>query len=209
MTDIEQAGQEVQEYLDTEIVAWRPEPGDAVVGVLRGLEHRTNEWSTNYPLLTIAPLSGATPWLGVHAFHTVLWKHVEDAAPQIGDVVGVKYLGRQGVGGSSNEYEGYKFTLRRTGSSGNGAAHEGASTPEPEATGWSPESTMRAPAAPGTDSDENVVAGVAQWQALLAQCDGSEQAATNRINLANRTNYTKETARAGASWAEVQKALST
>lgn len=55
--------------------------------------------------------------------------------------------------------------------------------------------------------DRQEVATGAQWITLLERCGGSMKAATNRINLANRTGYRPETVREEATWAELVKAM--
>ncbi len=50
-------------------------------------------------------------------------------------------------------------------------------------------------------------ATTAQWAKLLSLVDGSTKEATSLINNANGTHYTYPSAKAGATWAELEKAM--
>ena len=50
-------------------------------------------------------------------------------------------------------------------------------------------------------------ATTAQWAKLLSLVDGSTKEAVSLINDANGTHYTYPSAKAGATWAELEKAM--
>lgn len=85
--------EDIHELLDRETLTWDPEPGDAIVGILRATSRRTSAHTENYPVLTIEPEDGST-WVDVHAWHHVLWDEYRTQAPLIGDAIGIRFLGK-------------------------------------------------------------------------------------------------------------------
>lgn len=226
--EVLEAAEAVRALLSADTVSWRPEPGDEVLGLLKALTRRTTEHSENYPVLTIAPLDGST-WIDVHAFHTVLWDEVEKQDPRVGDLVGVRYIGRVAGGKGGDGYERYRFGAQRLASSsgspdpaalqdddgrGSGSVPERSSTPASDSGAPVPEGSPRASTVAlgevhrsALGGEPEPLGGENQWAALLDLCDGNEQIATNRINARNHASYTRQTARAGATWSELEKAL--
>lgn len=109
-TELERALAQAHDILASDAEPWKPQPGEEVLGILRARDVRTSAHSDDYPLLTIE--AGPGQWWDVHAYHTVLWDEVKRQDPQVGDVVGVRYLGRSDHGGQGGEgYERYKLVV--------------------------------------------------------------------------------------------------
>lgn len=91
--------------------AWRPEPGDRVIGKVVGLDERQGDYEP-YPVVTIQ--TSTNELVAVHGFHSVLKNELAKLAPQVGDEVGIVYKGKtepKTKGG--NEYENYKVVIER------------------------------------------------------------------------------------------------
>ena len=83
--------------------AWRPKPGDTLVGKVVQLDTRTGDFEP-YPIVTVAAEDGTErAW---HAFHTVGRNELARQRPMIGDRLGVKYLGKSPKG-----YEAYRVLV--------------------------------------------------------------------------------------------------
>jgi hypothetical protein len=91
----------LEDRLDSTAEAWRPEPGDKVVGVVADVDSRTTEFGT-YPIVTLR--TDADEEIAVHAFHTVLKREFAKRPPRLGEGLGIKYLGK-----SEKGYEGYRI----------------------------------------------------------------------------------------------------
>jgi hypothetical protein len=96
--------------LDRPKVAWRPSPGDAVIGKVVAMMTATSEYA-DYPLLTLDP-GPDSPLVDVHAFHTWLKSDIVRLNVREGDIFGVKFLD---VNGPRNAAR-YRTSLKRTGS---------------------------------------------------------------------------------------------
>lgn len=70
--------------------AWRPEPGDSLIGFLTEIAVGTSDYG-DYPILTLTTANGDRA--SVHAFHTVLKDGLIDAQPSIGEELAIKYNG--------------------------------------------------------------------------------------------------------------------
>lgn len=71
--------------------AWMPSEGDSLIGHVSEIAVGNSEYGT-YPIVTVMT-AGGDRW-AIHAFHTVLHDAIVDAAPDIGEEVAVKYMGR-------------------------------------------------------------------------------------------------------------------
>lgn len=73
---------------------WRPEEGDLLIGEVTEV---TSGWSDHagdfYPILTIKRRDNGES-VSVHCFHTVLKNKILTLRPQVGQTVGIKYLGK-------------------------------------------------------------------------------------------------------------------
>lgn len=86
--------------------AWKPEPGDELIGKVVDLGQRTTEWGT-YPIVTVKPEDG--PALAFHAYHTVAKDALAGAYPSIGCEIGIRYFGK--VTGEKFSYQKYKIVV--------------------------------------------------------------------------------------------------
>ena len=71
--------------------AWRPDPGDAVIGEVAEISSREGGYGA-YPIITLTVADGTR--LAVHAFHSVLLSELKKIKPQVGHRIGIKYVGR-------------------------------------------------------------------------------------------------------------------
>jgi hypothetical protein len=100
----------LHDALDAEYAsAWRPNPGDKLIGTVTELSEREGSYGC-YPIVTVATESGER--LAVHAFHEVLANELARVAPKVGDIIGVKYAGK-------DPDKGYhRYRVRREGGDG-------------------------------------------------------------------------------------------
>jgi len=158
----------VRELLDMpEGEPWKPEAaGEEVVGMLRARSTRSSEHSKDYPLLVIETTSGA--WVGVHAFHQVLWEEIMRQDPQVGDAIGIRYLGRD----DSGRYERYRLAThhveRPAGPTG-GPLSSGAASAVP-ASGAELGANPGGATPPPTDEGPGAGTRVDAWTELLERC---------------------------------------
>ena len=97
----------LEERLDAEFApAWRPSPGDKLVGTVTELSERDGAYGA-YPIVTVRQADGKE--LAVHAFHEVLQSELARIAPKHGDEIGIKYQGKD----SERGY--HRYTVRRAG----------------------------------------------------------------------------------------------
>jgi hypothetical protein len=97
---VETTGRSLDERLDSFAEAWKPEPGEKLVGVVVDLDSRETEYG-RYAIVTLRTDEGDER--AVHAYHTVLAREFEKRTPRLGERLGVKYLGKSDKG-----YEGYR-----------------------------------------------------------------------------------------------------
>jgi hypothetical protein len=88
--------------------AWRPEPGDKLVGEVVGVSERTGGYGS-YPIVTLRCEDGEE--VAIHAFRTVLASRLADVKPRIGEQLGVKYEGE--IDGGERRYHSYKLAIDR------------------------------------------------------------------------------------------------
>lgn len=85
---------------------WKPEPGNAVKGVVTDIAATDNGWGP-YPVLTLKREDGSE--IAVHAFHDVLRKELARRRPGVGADLEITYLGlKKPKGGSGNGYHAYR-----------------------------------------------------------------------------------------------------
>ena len=82
--------------------AWRPSEGDSVIGEVIRTDRRDGGHGT-YLIVTLQTDQGE---IAIHAFHEVLKREFEERAPQIGELIAVKYLGEK-QGRAGNRYHAY------------------------------------------------------------------------------------------------------
>jgi hypothetical protein len=80
----------INDELDREFApAWKPQPGDKLVGIITDLSSREGEYGV-YAICTVRTEDGE---FAAHAFHEVLANELARIAPEVGDHIGIKYLG--------------------------------------------------------------------------------------------------------------------
>jgi hypothetical protein len=96
----------LDERLDSFAEPWKPEPGDKLVGEVVELDERTNEYGT-YPVVTVRTDDGEE--LAFHAFRTVAKNELAKQRPEVGDRIGIKYVGKP----EGKDYELYRVKVER------------------------------------------------------------------------------------------------
>lgn len=81
----------LEDRLDQDVVGWKPDAGDKVLGTLVTVTEREGEYGP-YPYLEVEQSDGSI--IGVHAFHTVLKNEIAQQEPEVGDEWGAKYHGK-------------------------------------------------------------------------------------------------------------------
>lgn len=99
----------VLDDLDREYApAWKPEPGEKIAGIVTEISEREGTFG-RYPIVTLRTEDGE---FAVHAFHEVLQNELARLAPKPGDMLGIKYAGK-------DEERGYhRYRVRRGGADG-------------------------------------------------------------------------------------------
>jgi hypothetical protein len=102
------------DQVESDVVGWRPEPGDTIVGILVDITEGEGDWGP-YPLLSIKTLDGEL--VGIHCFHTVLKKEVtrkiDREQMKIGDKIAVAYRGEGTAKGGNNAPQMYRIAVKR------------------------------------------------------------------------------------------------
>lgn len=94
------------DQLDKEYApAWRPEPGDKVIGEIIALSEREGDYGP-YPIVTIRDDNGGEHAL--HCFHGVLASEIAKLRPRVGERIGVKYVGQQPRASGDGKYHSYR-----------------------------------------------------------------------------------------------------
>lgn len=98
----------IEELLEIQSEAWKPEDGSpqSIVGELIERATMPGDKYGPYPFLSILPDGSNTAW-AVHAFGTVLQGEIAKQDPQVGDKVGLKFLGVP----AGKEYKLYKLVV--------------------------------------------------------------------------------------------------
>lgn len=94
--------------------AWRPDKEDAdlLVGEIVDIDRGQSDYEP-YPILTVRKEDGSE--VAVHAFHTVLKNELIRQQPNIGERIGIKYLGEQKTkpGSKFSSFIGYRVKVDR------------------------------------------------------------------------------------------------
>jgi hypothetical protein len=101
-------GRSLEDRLEANAEPWKPNvnDNDTVVGTVIDVDSRTTEFGM-YPIVTVATDAGDE--VAVHAFHTVLKNEFAKRPPQLGERLGIKYLGKHAKG-----YEAYRIVWEKT-----------------------------------------------------------------------------------------------
>ena len=94
--------------------AWRPdqEDPDTIIGKVVDIQVGTSDYDP-YPLIVIQQDDGSEK--AIHGFHTVLKNELLRNKPQIGERIGIKYLGEQETkpGSRFKSFIGYRVSVER------------------------------------------------------------------------------------------------
>ncbi len=93
----------IEDRLDSTAEAWRPKPGERVIGTVVDVDARTTEFGT-YPIVVLLTDNGDE--VAVHGFHSVVKNELAKRPPQLGERLGIKYLGKSPKG-----YENYPLVF--------------------------------------------------------------------------------------------------
>lgn len=88
--------------------AWRPEAGDKLIGTVSLLSEREGYDGDPYPIVTVKTDTGEE-W-AFHAFHTVAKNELAKLRPQVGDQIGIKYIGRVKSANGRSSYHAYRIS---------------------------------------------------------------------------------------------------
>jgi hypothetical protein len=146
---------DIADRLDRDLpAAWRPDKDDSdkLVGKIISIDRGTGEYDP-YPLLVIEQDDGEEK--AVHAFHTVLKNELLRLKPQIGERIGIKFLGEQKTkpGSKFSSFIGYRVTVDRDGGSFNWESIGAEPDPTPDAFKAPEPEPVTAPAGAGDDED--------------------------------------------------------
>lgn len=98
---------DLEAQLDQETEPWMAEPGDKLVGRIVELSTMESQYG-DYPLVIVQTDDGKE--MAFHAFRTVAKQEIARHKPQVGDRIGIKYLGRL----PDKTYDGYKIRIIRS-----------------------------------------------------------------------------------------------
>lgn len=110
--------------------AWRPDPGDKLVGDVVELGQRDGAYGA-YPIVTVRRDDGTE--LALHAFHTVAQTELARARPQIGERIAIKYVGKKTGADGRSSYHAYKVAVDRQAAAFNWGAFAGEQNADPVA----------------------------------------------------------------------------
>lgn len=96
--------------LDSYPEAWRPQPGDKLIGEVVALDVRDGYSGKPYPVVVVLD-DDAGKELAFHAFHDVPRRELAAQRPQVGERIGVLYRGKP----AGQSYEGYRLIVDRAG----------------------------------------------------------------------------------------------
>lgn len=94
--------------LDSFAEAWRPEPGDKLVGRVVEISERQSEYDDGpYPIVTVETDEGEQ--FAFHGFHTVAKSELAKQRPRVDERIGIAYHGKHADRG----YERYRVIVER------------------------------------------------------------------------------------------------
>lgn len=108
--------------------AWRPEPGDKLVGEIVAVSQGRSSWDGRaYPIVTVRNADSGED-RAVHALHSVLLDELTRERPSVGERIGIKYVGE--IAGARSTYRKYTVVIDRPGGVWDALAPEQAPLPE-------------------------------------------------------------------------------
>jgi hypothetical protein len=97
----------LNDRLDSYAEAWRPKPGDKLIGVIVDLDERASEYDEDpYPIVTVERDDDGRE-VAWHAYHTVARNELAKQRPQRGDRIGIAYHGKP----DGKSYESYRIIV--------------------------------------------------------------------------------------------------
>lgn len=152
--------------------AWRPNPGETIVGRLIGADEGRNVKGLPYPILTLAT-TGDGEIVKVHALHQVLQQELAKRAPTLDDELTITYHGQP----DGKDYHHYTVQGGRQPSI-DWARYRDPHDPEP-APATTPSTAVPASSEPITDAD---LASIRRLlKTIAAHDDGAAHAYEERI----------------------------
>lgn len=99
----------ITEMLDEEFAeSWRPEAGDTLSGTVVAIGMNDAGWGP-YPIVTVQPDNGEPK--AFHAFHSVAKARLAELRPEIGDKIGIRYLGLREPRNGGRAYHAYRIVM--------------------------------------------------------------------------------------------------
>lgn len=95
---------DIYEQLDRDREAWKPQPGDVLVGEVVEIDVRDGGYG-DYLTVTVATEDGRE--VTFHGFHSVAKRELAKVRPEVGSKIGIKYQDRST--GTARSYERYKI----------------------------------------------------------------------------------------------------
>lgn len=95
---------DLDSQLDAVTEAWRPEPGEKLVGRVVELSEILGQYGV-YPLVVLRTKDGSER--AVHCFHSVIKAEIGRQKPAVGDMIAIKFLGKI----DGKDYESYKVRV--------------------------------------------------------------------------------------------------
>lgn len=100
----------LKDKLDEEyeqVDAWRPQPGQELIGTIVRINTRESDQGPPYPVVTIRESDGSK--LAFHAFHSIPKARLAEDKPLVGDEIAIRYLGEQE--GKNFTYHNYRIVV--------------------------------------------------------------------------------------------------
>lgn len=135
--------------------AWRPDQSDPdkLVGKVIEIVAASSSYSDDpYPILVVRKEDGEEK--AVHAFHSVLKREILKQRPQVGEEIGIKFLGEVKPKNGANPYIGYVVKIEREPGAFNWnafGAPEAEPADDPYASVNESQTTVTVPAGAGDD----------------------------------------------------------
>jgi hypothetical protein len=98
---------DLNERLDHYPEAWKPEPGDKILGRVLSISVIESKFGGSYPLVEL--VTDDDTEIAVHGFHTVLKSELARVKPRPGDMLGIKFFGKD----DKVDYLRYRVLLER------------------------------------------------------------------------------------------------
>lgn len=94
---------------------WQPKPDEVIEGTIKSIDTGASEYGS-YPIVTIQRADGTAE--AVHCFHTALRSQLARIKPHIGQVIGIKYLGKtkaKNPTAGRSDYDNYRVIVPQGG----------------------------------------------------------------------------------------------